>query len=354
MHAGKLLLLAEFCYTNRMQKLALSLSLLIGSAFVAPAADGKIDFQKEIAPILQKSCIDCHNPEKDKGDLRFDTKATALKGGKAGNTIVPGKADDSEMFKRISLPKGHDDIMPPKGEPLAKEQIELIKKWIAEGAMWPDDFVVKATEGAAPAEGHAVAKAPEKLPEFKPTPAETKAVTQLEAAGVSIRPLAQNIQWKEASFRGLGTNATDATIAPLKDVLGLMDLNLSGTKVTDAGLAALKNLTNLTMLRLEHTAVTDAGLAHLKGLKNLVYLNVFDTKVSDAGLKHLEGLAKLKNVYVWQTKVTDEGIKNLQAKLPNVKLHKGVELIVAAAPAAPAPAAPAAPKEEKKDEKKKN
>lgn len=320
-----------------MQKLALSLSVLVGCAFVSTAADGKVDFKKDVAPIIQKSCIECHGPDKEKGGLRLDTKDLALKGGKGGVSIVSGKADESELVKRISLPKDHDDIMPPKGGPLPADQIEAIKKWIAEGAAWPDGFVLKG-EGKA-AEGHAAAKPPEKLPDYKPTPAETKAITQLETAGVSIRPIAQNLQWREASFRGLGTNATDTAIAPLKDVLGLLELNLAGTKVTDAGLAALKNLTNLTTLHLEHTAVTDAGLVHLKQLKNLHYLNLFNTKVSDAGLKHLEELSKLQNVYVWQTKVTDEGIKALQAKVAGVKVHKGVELTVAA---------PAAPKEEKK------
>ncbi|MFN7139943.1 MAG: c-type cytochrome domain-containing protein [Limisphaerales bacterium] len=315
-----------------MQKLALSLSLLVGSALVSVAAD-KVDFQKQIAPILQKSCVECHSNEKVKGGLKLDTKEAALKGGKGGDTIVVGKADDSELFKRIILPKDHDDIMPPKGGPLPKDQIDLIKKWIMEGAVWPDGYVIKADAGAA--EAHASAK-PEKLPDFKPGPAEAKAVAQLEAAGVSIRPIAQNTQLKEANFRSLGTNTTDATIAPLKDVLGLMDLNLASTKITDNGLVALKTLTNLTILHLEHTGVSDAGLVHLKELKNLTYLNLFNTKVTDAGLKHLEGLEKLRNVYVWQTKVTDDGIKALQAKLPNVKVHKGVELTSAA------------PKEEKK------
>lgn len=284
-----------------------------------------MDFEKEIAPIFQKSCIECHGPKKDRGDLRLDTRDAAFK-----SAIVAGKADESEVVKRIILPKDHDDIMPPKGGPLPSEQIEAIRNWINEGALWPEGFVINADEG-----GSKEAKAPEKLPDFKPAPAELKAVAQLESLGVSIRPIAQNIQWKEASFRSLGTNATDSTIAPLKDVLGLLELNLAGTKITDAGLASIKGLTNLVKLHLEHTEISDAGLAHLKELKNLRYLNVFNTKVSDAGLKHLENLPNLENVYVWQSKVTDAGARALQSKLPGVKVHLGVELS-------------AAPKEEKK------
>lgn len=323
-----------------MQKL---IPLIAGTTLLAFHTHAAVDFKKDIAPILQKSCIECHGPNKQKGDLRLDTKDAALKGAKSGPVIIAGDADKSEAYKRIVLPKGHDDIMPPKGEPLSKAQTDLIKEWIAGGAKWPDGEVVKADEAtvtaAATHGGHGEVVIP-KLPEYKPTAAEMKAVAALEAAGVSIRPIAQNVNWREASFRGLGTNATDTTITPIKDVVGLMELNLAGTKVTDAGLAALKGLVNLTMLHLEHTKVGDAGLAHLKGLNNLEYVNVFDTQVTDAGLKHLEGLPKLKNVYIWQSKVTDAGIASLKKALPNVKVHGGWV------------ATDLAKKDEKKEEKK--
>ena len=249
-----------------------------------------------------------------------------------GSTIVAGKASDSELFRRIVLPKGHDDIMPPKGEPLSSEQAELFKKWIDQGAEWPEGEIVGT--------GAHDAGQPAKLPEYKPSAAENKAVAALEAQGVSIRPVAQNLQWKEATFRSLGTNATDATIAPLKDVIGLLDLNLAGTQVTDSGPSAINGLTNLTALHLENTKITDEGLAHVAGLTNLVYLNLFNTPVSDAGLRHLKGLHGLKNLYVWQTKVTELGISNLKQTLPQCKIHTGWELSAAAKP------------EEKKPEKK--
>src|ERR1043165_7032165 len=94
-------------------------------------ADDKIDFAKSVQPILEKRCIECHGPKKQKGDLRLDSKEAALKGGKDAKAVVPGKLDDSDMIRRVSLPAGHDDIMPPKGDPLTKEQIETLKKWIS-------------------------------------------------------------------------------------------------------------------------------------------------------------------------------------------------------------------------------
>jgi mono/diheme cytochrome c family protein len=290
------------------------------SVFAVLSASADVDFKKDIAPILEKSCVECHGPNKQKADLRLDTKDAAMKGSKGGPVIVAKDPEKSEIYKRIILPKGNDDVMPPKGEPLSKAQTDLIKQWIAAGAIWPDGEVIKSAETAA-ATGSGETQA--KLPDYKPGAAETKAIGVLEAAGVSIRPIAQNMNWREASFRPLGSIATDAAVAPIKDVLGLLDLNLAGTKITDAGLAAVKGLTNLTMLHLEHTQISDAGMAHLKDLKNLEYLNLFDTQVTDAGLKNLENLTKLKNVYLWQSKVTDAGIKSLQEKLPSAKIHNG-------------------------------
>jgi mono/diheme cytochrome c family protein len=323
------------CLLNKphMKKLALTFSTILVAASLPLSAFGKVDFAKDISPILQ-SCVECHGDAKQKGDLRLDTREAALKGGKDGVVLVPGDAEKSDVYKRIILPKGHDDVMPPKGEPLSKAQTDLIKQWIAEGAEWPGGATIKPAAGAA---AHASAE-PVKRPDHKPSPAEMKAVATLEAAGVSIRPIAQNQNWREASFRGLGTNATDTTIAPVKDIAGLVDLNLAGTKISDGGLAAIKGLINLNVLHLEHTGITDAGLANLKDLQNLEYLNLFDTKVTDAGLKQVEGLKKLKNVYLWQTKVTDAGIDSLRKTLPGARIQTGWDTnAVAKKEEAPAP-----------------
>src|SRR4051794_30365929 len=105
-------------------------------------ADDKVDFAKSIQPILEKRCIECHGSKKQKGDLRLDSKGAALKGGKDAKAIVPEKPEESDMCRRISLKPGDDDIMPPKGDPLTKEQIDLIKKWISEGATWPEGLTL--------------------------------------------------------------------------------------------------------------------------------------------------------------------------------------------------------------------
>jgi len=277
----------------------------------------KVDFTKDIQPILQQTCVKCHGPEKQKGKLRLDSKEAALKGGKDGPVLVAGDSEKSELYRRIILPKGNDDIMPNEGDPLTSSQTDLIRDWINQGAVWPDAVVAR---------GPAAASGPTLPADFKPGPAEQKAIAALAHQGVEVRPIAMNTVWHEVNFRLQGTNTTDAGIAPVKDITSLVGVNLGTTKVTDAGLAHLKSLTNLMRLYLELTPITDAGLANLKGLTNLTYLNLYGTKVTDAGLENLKGLKYLRNLYVWQTKVTDAGVKKLKAALPNLEVSTGWDL----------------------------
>jgi len=261
-----------------------------------------------------------------------------MKGSKDGVIVVAGKADKSEMYRRITLPKGDDDIMPNEGDPLTRDQTDLIRDWINQGAEWPEVAAAKQSEPSNPLAGLP--------PDFKPGANEAKAAAKIAQLGVDLRPIAMNIHWTEANFRPQGTSVTDAAIAPLKDVTSLTDLNLAGTKITDAGLATAEGLTYLTRLHLELTSITDAGLAHLKKLTNLNYLNLYGTAVTDAGLEHLKGLRKLKHLYVWQTKITEAGVKNLKAALPGLEISTGTELT------AVAKKEDDTKKEEKKEEKK--
>ena len=95
------------------------------------------DFHKQVRPILEVSCIECHGVEKQKGDLRLDTLANLLKGGDSGPAIVPGNIDESILLERIFLPADDDEIMPPENGPLSSNQQDILKRWIITGANWP-------------------------------------------------------------------------------------------------------------------------------------------------------------------------------------------------------------------------
>lgn len=95
-------------------------------------------FEKEIQPLLQRSCIECHGPNKARGRLRLDSREAALAGGKSGKpAVVPGKPEESELLRRVKLPRDDEDVMPPEDEPrLTVQEIAALEKWIAGGAPW--------------------------------------------------------------------------------------------------------------------------------------------------------------------------------------------------------------------------
>ena len=121
---------------------------LTAMASSARAAD-KVDYTSQIKPLLKESCVKCHsldNPRKQaSAGLRLDDKDLALKGGKhAGKAIVPGKAEDSLVYKLLlgpvevdgkkidAMPKSAQRGTPPKK--LTEEQVTLVKNWIDQGA----------------------------------------------------------------------------------------------------------------------------------------------------------------------------------------------------------------------------
>ncbi len=99
---------------------------------------GTVDFFRDILPILETKCFDCHQGTKTKGGLRLDSLAAAMKGGESdGAAVVKQHPEKSPLITRVST-DDEELIMPPKGKPLTKEQVELLSRWIKEGANWPD------------------------------------------------------------------------------------------------------------------------------------------------------------------------------------------------------------------------
>ncbi|VTR92329.1 signal peptide protein : Uncharacterized protein OS=Singulisphaera acidiphila (strain ATCC BAA-1392 / DSM 18658 / VKM B-2454 / MOB10) GN=Sinac_7111 PE=4 SV=1: PSCyt1 [Gemmata massiliana] len=114
----------------------LALAVLLALASLARAQE-KIDFARDVLPVLSNHCFQCHGPDEKarKGDLRLDTKEDALR--KQGAVIVPGKSSESEFVKRLeSADPG--EVMPPRkaNKPLKPEQVATLKKWIDQGASW--------------------------------------------------------------------------------------------------------------------------------------------------------------------------------------------------------------------------
>ncbi len=302
---------------------ALSLLPVLPAQAQDPAAT-KVDFQKQVAPILLGRCIDCHGPKESKGDLRLDAKVHLFPAGdEAEWSVVPGKPDDSDLLRRLGLAHDDDDIMPAKGEPLTKEQQELFRKWIAEGADWPaaaDEWFAAEIAAAV------LPKITFELPELDAAGKQAleAAVVALRAKGAVVQPVAADTEAIDVNLSLLRDQITDQEIALLQPLAArLVWLNVSRTAVTDASAKVLASLGQLRRLHAANTKLGDATFRSLDGLAHLEYVNAYGTGLGDGGLTALAALPKLARVYAWQSQVTAEGGKAARAKQPRLELDLG-------------------------------
>ncbi|MEQ2009703.1 MAG: PSD1 and planctomycete cytochrome C domain-containing protein [Limisphaerales bacterium] len=135
---------------RRILPASLASLLLVGilatATFAAPSTGGpaaKVDFARDISPILSAKCFACHGPDDAhrKAKLRLDVRESALASRDGKPAIVPGSLAKSELWRRITH-KNPDDVMPPRkeGKPLTPQEIALIKKWLEQGAPYAEHW----------------------------------------------------------------------------------------------------------------------------------------------------------------------------------------------------------------------
>jgi len=153
-------------------------------------------FEKSVRPVLADHCVKCHGPEKQKSELRLDSREAVIKGGDNGPVVVPGKPEESDLIK--SIRHEGDSKMPEKEPKLPDEQIEALSTWVKMGMPWPENDKAKPT-----AQQEAAAHHWSYQPITDPHPPEVKdakkwaqspldhfVLAKLEAAGLEPAPKA--------------------------------------------------------------------------------------------------------------------------------------------------------------------
>ncbi len=116
----------------------LSFAVLSAVLTIPCYAQDKIDYVRQIKPVLRERCYACHGALKQEGGLRLDTGSLILKGGDSGAAIKIGDTSDSLLLRRVTA-ADDSERMPPEGEPLRPEEITAMKSWIREGGIAPAD-----------------------------------------------------------------------------------------------------------------------------------------------------------------------------------------------------------------------
>ena len=283
-----------------------------------------------IQPLLQNKCYTCHGANKQKGKLRMDQTDLLMKGGKDGIVIEPGKADQSELIKRILLEKADDHHMPPKEKPqLTEKEIALLHWWIASGA----SFNKKTKELEQPEKikpillslQNTVVEKKEiaTIPATPVEKADEKAIKKLKDLGIVVIPVSAGSNYLSANFvTASGVTDKDMQLLlPLKKQLVWM--KLGNTKITDGAMAVIAQCSNLTRLQLDSTRITDKGLASLSVLSQLQSLNVVGTKITATGLLALKDLKALHAVYVYKTGIKNADWSGIKKYFPKVEIDTG-------------------------------
>src|SRR5688500_13446106 len=119
-----------------MRRLVFTVIALI--AFPGAIRAAAVDFVRDVRPIFERHCYECHGDKKQKSGLRLDVKSVAFHGGDgSAPNILPGRAAESPLIQFITA-QDPEDRMPPKGDALSAEEISTLTTWINDGALGPD------------------------------------------------------------------------------------------------------------------------------------------------------------------------------------------------------------------------
>lgn len=284
-----------------------------------------------VTRIINKKCVSCHGPDKQKGKLRLDGEEFILKGGKDGLVIKAGSPEESELIKRILLPLNDDDHMPPKEkQQLSSDELELLHWWIKTGA----DFNKKVMEYAQTDSIKSVLLGfqsgeptkPEDDPIIPKTPvvaARASLLDTLRKNGVLVQQIDPKSNYLSANFINAGNNADSILycLIDLKDQL--LFLNLGGKNISDSSMRKIGQLHALRKIYLNNSNVNDTTIIHLNALKYLEYLNLVGTAVSYKGLENIKDLKSLKQIFIFQSAVPASTFSSVQLLFPKAVIDTG-------------------------------
>lgn len=128
--------LSPIAWALRRPRAVLPVVAWLAFAAEAAGADEPVDYARQVRPLLARHCVRCHGPEKQKSDLRVDSIKALLAGGELGPAVIAGKGEKSPLVQAILGTSNDVVAMPPigEGEPLAADEVALIRRWIDEGA----------------------------------------------------------------------------------------------------------------------------------------------------------------------------------------------------------------------------
>ena len=291
---------------------------------LVPMEQAKV-YEHIIKPIFQEKCINCHNDQKTKGNLKLTDELSILKGGKTGKLLVAGYPNLSLLLQRIHLPSSDKKHMPPSGKPqLTEEETKILYLWIKDQA----SFSKKVSELEQNDSLRTLAAS-----RFKPTEvkeegfdfdhADDEIITKLNTFYRVVSPISQGSAALNVSFfgkTGFNSKSLDELTAIKEQIVGL---RLSKMPVKDVDLKKIAKFNSLRSLDLNFTDITGSGLKELMGLKSLKTLSLSGTSIKLKHVESLMGMDNLKELTLWNTGLSELELKQLKNLNKKVKIISG-------------------------------
>lgn len=189
----------------------LFLCLLCAAYFLRHHSDDEVHFSRDVRPILNQNCMPCHGGVRQKNGVSFLFREEALGTGKSGKrTIVPGRPDESELIARVTS-SDPDTRMPYHAPPLSPQQIDVLRRWIKQGAKWEDHWAfVAPKQQTLPAVKHG---------DWPRQPLDRFILARLEKEGLSPSPQAD----ESALLRRVSFDLTGLPPTPEEEASFLAD-----------------------------------------------------------------------------------------------------------------------------------
>lgn len=283
-------------------------------------------YQDIVHRILNQHCISCHNPNKKKGGLLMTSLKELKSGGEGGPAIIPFNIQESEIIRRLKLPKEDEEHMPPEGKKTPSSlEIDILEEWVVSGASDTLRFYdLKETEPLAVL-----------IHDFMTPTALAKWVDLKVVADSTISRL--NTDYLTINRISNQSNAlvVNAYLPPeykanqilkLHPIIeNIIELDLSGLPIGEAEIGLVAHGKNIERLELDGTPLTDNQLDTLTVLGELRLLKVYNTKLGDKSLTLFEKFKNLKQLYLWNTEISSEGLENLSKNSPSLLIDQGIE-----------------------------
>lgn len=333
-HLGATITHGEGFLTEPLRALRVATS----GGVAAPGAEGRVvdapmtlagaaRFREQVMPVLEATCVSCHNATKSKGGLALHDVAAIRRGGDTGPAVAPGDLAASELLVRMKLPLEDDDHMPPKNKPQpTAAQVALIEAWILEGAPMEDD----GADGASAGTPSEPVSAAEPVGDFAPPPSRTtasvppaspEAIAALRGALLHVEALEPGstlLSISTGGADGLESSRLASLLGPVAAQVGSLDL--SRMKLDDEVMRRVATMGSLRRLNVSRTTFGDGHLAIIAPSSRLETLAAVETNVSPKAVDLLLEMPMLRAMHAWRTGLANGDVAALTSRGVRVDL----------------------------------